>query len=98
MQNAFVAYYRVSTQQQGRSGLGLDAQRETVASYLRPSGPQRPLPPRAEAPGQRFEGDELVAFWGVREGTRELGSVYLRVATEPLVLRLARYGWRTVRF
>ena len=30
----FIAYYRVSTDQQGRSGLGLDAQRVAVASYL----------------------------------------------------------------
>lgn len=30
----FIAYYRVSTGKQGRSGLGLDAQQEAVASYL----------------------------------------------------------------
>ena len=34
MDGRFIAYYRVSTAQQGKSGLGLEAQREAVRGYL----------------------------------------------------------------
>lgn len=38
MSNKYVAYYRVSTIQQGQSGLGLEAQRESVLNFIRGNG------------------------------------------------------------
>ena len=44
----FVANYRVSTERQGRSGLGLDARREAVMRHLSAGGwPAWPSSPRS---------------------------------------------------
>lgn len=55
----FVAYYRVSTRKQGNSGLGLSAQRDTVARYLS-SGECRIIADFTEVEsGKRSERPEL---------------------------------------
>jgi len=61
------------------------------ASYVR-AGAQAAVPSRAQDAAQRFEGNELVTFWPVKQGQRKVGTVYLRVDTEPVAVRLARYG------
>ena len=38
----FIAYYRVSTQRQGRSGLGLAAQQRKVSEFVASTGIRKP--------------------------------------------------------
>ena len=64
-----------------------------LASYSAQSGEAvRSLPDKLQAAGAHFEGDDLLVFAPVTEGTRRLGTVYLQAATEPLLNRLGRYA------
>jgi DNA invertase Pin-like site-specific DNA recombinase len=38
MHKTLIAYYRVSTQKQGRSGLGLEAQQTAIANFAKAEG------------------------------------------------------------
>lgn len=58
---AFVAYYRVSTDQQGRSGLGLEAQREAVARYLASVGGTLAASYQEVESGKRNDRPQLLA-------------------------------------
>ena len=56
----YVAYYRVSTQQQGRSGLGLEAQQEAVARFVAQNGGVLIAPPFREIEsGKKADRPEL---------------------------------------
>lgn len=57
----FVAYLRVSTDKQGRSGLGLEAQQAAIAAFLRP-GDRLLAPPFVEVEsGRKAERPQLAA-------------------------------------
>jgi hypothetical protein len=63
MSKPLVAYYRVSTREQGRSGLGIDAQRAAVTRFAEAegfevdvehgAGRQNPLEHRSQSPSKR---------------------------------------------
>ena len=68
-----------------------DTQGALFTSYQRDDN-VAPPPLRAQAQGSHYEGSELTIFWPIKERNQQIGSVYLRVQTEPLLARILRYG------
>jgi methyl-accepting chemotaxis protein len=63
-----------------------------LAGYALDGAPTRTLPEKAQIGQATFANDELVTFTPIKEGDRTVGTVYLRAATEPLLVRLLRYA------
>ena len=86
--SGFIAYYRVSTEQQGRSGLGLDAQKEAVSRYL------------ATRPGARLIGEFQEVESGKRADRPQLAAALAACRARRAVLVIAKLDRlsRNVRF
>jgi DNA invertase Pin-like site-specific DNA recombinase len=74
----YVTYYRVSTERQGRSGLGLEAQRAAVEAFMHANGPR----------------SELASFTEIESGKHadrpELAKALLRCRQTHAVLLVAK--------
>ena len=66
----FVAYYRVSTERQGKSGLGLEAQQAAVAGFINGDAVLVASFTEVES-GKRSDRPELVKHWKPAAGRRQ---------------------------
>ena len=81
----FIAYYRVSTERQGRSGLGLEAQRAAVANYL-DGGDWRIVAEFTEVEsGRRSDRPELDKALAAARGWHRCPLVVARLIVSPVV-------------
>jgi DNA invertase Pin-like site-specific DNA recombinase len=85
----YVAYYRVSTQRQGASGLGLDAQRDRVAQHLNGNGCQVIEAFTEIESGRRRDRPELAKALAAakRHKARLIVATMSRLTRDPKVLR-----------
>ena len=79
----FVSYLRVSTDGQGRSGLGLEAQRQAVAAYVTQAGGEVVAEFREVESGKRADRPQLAAALASCR-TRRAGPFSLETAVEVL--------------
>jgi len=86
---ALIAYYRVSSDRQGRSGLGLEAQREIVESYARRIGTTLLASYTEIESGRRCERPQLAL--AVSHVRAQAGRVRLIVAKLDRLSRDARF-------
>lgn len=62
------------------------------ASYVPAGREKRPPPAQLDIAPTHFEGADLLAYAPIREAQRQIGFVYLRVGTEPLLDNVMRNG------
>ena len=89
----FIAYYRVSTGKQGKSGLGIEAQRQAVAKYLN-GGNWRIIAEFTEVEsGKRSDRPSWTRRWPQRACVRSR-SWLPRLIGSPALSRSCRACWR----
>lgn len=71
----YIAYYRVSTKQQGQSGLGLDAQKTAVKNFIESKGAKELPPPFTEV--ESGKNDKRPELMNAIARCKETGSTLL---------------------